>query len=424
MKIALINPPSPYLANDSAYPPSGLMYISASVEEMGHEAVIVDLTGGVNWEDKPFDIEADLFGITCVTPNFNIVRKIADLLPHDRPIIIGGAHPTFLPEDTLANIRCDSIVKGEGETAIKEILRDFDKGNLKPIYEGGLVNINLIPKPSRHLVDLHKYTPGGIKTTPIYTSRGCPFNCMFCSKVTGRNYRTISISRIIEEVKEVIDLGFDHILFGDDNIGIDDERLRHLLKELKTFRIKFRLNQDTRNLNEKTLSLAVESGCTEISFGIESGSEMMLRLMNKKASIQDNIRAIQLTKKHGMEAKAYFVVNFPGEDETTIQETLDFADIAKPDKFLVSAFAPLPGSPIFHNPQKYGIEWMSKDWSDYYLVGKDGKFKPCFRTAELTFEKQLYLHDMLYRGLKQICQETSKHKSIASNLGESRYGNV
>jgi radical SAM superfamily enzyme YgiQ (UPF0313 family) len=424
MKIALINPPSPYLANDSAYPPSGLMYLSASIEEMGHSAVIIDLTGGINWEDKLYEIEADLFGITCVTPNFNIVRKIAELLPHDRPIVIGGAHPTFLPEDTLNNIRCSAIVKGEGEIAIKEILRDLEKGKLKTIYEGGLVNIDQIPKPARHLIDLHKYSPGGVKTTPIYTSRGCSFNCMFCSKVTGRNYRAMPINRIIEEVKEVIDLGFDYILFGDDNIGINEERLRHLLNELKPLGIKFRLNQDVRNISEETLSLAVSAGCTEISFGIESGSEMMLRLMNKKTSVKDNIKAIQLTKKHGISTKAYFVVNFPGEDETTVRETLDFAQIAKPDKFLVSAFAPLPGSPIFHNPQKYGITWMSKDWSDYYLVGKDGSFKPCFRTSELTFEKQIYLHDLLYNGLKQICLESPKHKPISSNLRENRYANI
>ncbi len=424
MKVILINPPSPYLANDAAYPPSGLMYIAASIQEMGHDVAIVDLTDGLDWEDKLQDMDADLFGITCVTPNVDTVRRIADFIPNNRPIVIGGAHPTFLPDDTLKNIKCDAIVKGEGEIAIKDAINDLNKGKLKSVYDGGLVDIRQIPKPARHLVNLHKYKPGGIATTPIYTSRGCPFNCAFCSKVTGRDYRTMPIDRIMEEVRQVVDDGFEYVLFGDDNIGINDDRLRSLLMELKPLNIKFRLNQDTRNLNEQTISLAAEAGCTEISFGIESGSEKMLRLMNKKASVQENIRAIKLTKKYGITAKAYFVVNFPGEDEWTVHETLKFAEIARPDKYLVSAFAPLPGSPTFHYPEKYGIQWMSKNWSDYYLVGKDGSFKPCFRTSELTFAKQLYLHDMLHKGLDEICGENQKNIQNHATLGEKRYANA
>ena len=131
MKVILVNPPSPYLANDAAYPPSGLMYIAASIQEMGHDVAIADLTGGLDWEDKLQDMDADLFGITCVTPNFDTVRRIADLIPNNRPIVIGGAHPTFLPDDTLKNIKCDAIVKGEGEIAIKDVINDLSKGKLK-----------------------------------------------------------------------------------------------------------------------------------------------------------------------------------------------------------------------------------------------------------------------------------------------------
>lgn len=406
MKVALINPPSPYLADDSAYPPTGLMYLASVIEELGHPVDIVDLTGGIDWQSVILNLSADLYGITCVTPNFDMVQKIADLLPKDKPIVIGGAHPTFLPNDILKNIRCDAVVIGEGEVVIKKVLNDAEKGKLKRIYNGGLVKVDDIPKPARHLVELHKYNPGGVSTTPIYTSRGCPFDCAFCSKVTGRNYRALPIRRIIEEVEDIIDAGFDYVLFGDDNIGIDDTRLKCLLNTLRPYNIKFRLNQDVRNVREETIELAVSAGCTEISFGIESGSPIMLKLMNKKATIEDNIRAIKTVKKYGITAKAYFVVNFPGENETTVQETLDFADKVKPDKFLLSAFAPLPGSPVFHHPKKYGITWMSQNWSDYYLVGKNGSFKPCFTTSELTIDRQIYLHDLLYNGLKQICKSS------------------
>lgn len=402
MKVVLINPPSPYLANDAAYPPSGLMYVASACEMEGHEVKIIDLTGGIDWEKEIIGLDADIFGITCVTPNFKIVQKIANFLPKNRPIIIGGVHPTFLPDDVLEHIRCDAVIKGEAEVAIKQVMDDFKKRSLEKVYDGGLVPSTMIPKPARHLVNLHKYHPGGEATTPIYSSRGCPFNCAFCSKVTGRIYRVLPIHRVVEELQEVINLGFNHILFGDDDIAINGNRLKELLLAIKGLGITFRLNQDAKTLDEEIVALASKSGCTEISFGIESGSPEMLKLMNKKASLEDNRRAIQLTKRYGMKAKAYFLVNFPGETEETVIETIRFAEETKPDKWLLSAFVPLPGSETFHHPQRYGITWMSSNWEDYYLVGKDGSFKPCYTTKDLTFEKQIYLHDMLYQKLNEI----------------------
>lgn len=402
MRVILINPPSPYLANDAAYPPAGLMYIAAVIENLGHEVAIVDLTGGNERKKNLSELDADLFGITCVTPNFKIVQEISRLLPLDRPIIVGGVHPTFLPDDTIRNIRCNAVIKGEAEVIIGQVMEDLKKGSLKQVYDGGLVPVNDIPKPARHLVDLRRYYPGGEATTPIYSSRGCPFNCAFCSKVTGRIYRILPIDRVIEEVQEVISMGFRHILFGDDDIAIQSGRLKELLLAIKPFKISFRLNQDAKTLDEEIIALAAEAGCTEISFGIESGSSKMLKLMNKKASVEDNKHAICVTKAYGMKAKAYFVVNFPGETEETVYETLRFAEETKPDKWLLSVFAPLPGSPAFHHFQRYGIKWMSPNWEDYYLVGKDGGFKPCFITDELSFEKQIYLHDIFYKGLKEI----------------------
>jgi radical SAM superfamily enzyme YgiQ (UPF0313 family) len=402
MKVILINPPSPYLANDAAYPPSGLMYVATVIEKIGCNVEIVDLAGGIDWRKKTHELNADLFGITCVTPNFKIVKEIADLLPADRPVIVGGVHPTFLPDDTLKNIRCNAIVKGEAELAIITLINDLKKGDLKKIYEGGLVTVENIPKPSRHLVDLHKYRPGGEDTTPIYSSRGCPFNCNFCSKVTGRTYRVIPVQQVVEEIEDVIKLSFHNIVFGDDDIAIQPKRVKELMTAIMDMGLKFRLNQDARIIDEEAIDLARRAGCQEISFGIETGSQRMLDLMNKRTTVDANKKAILVTKEHGLKAKAYFLVNFPGEDIKSVEETLKFAEEVKPDKWLLSSFAPLPGSDTFCNPDKYGIIWMSKNWEDYYLVGKDGSFKPCFETAELSIERQIHLHSILYKGLKEI----------------------
>lgn len=402
LKIILINPPSPYLANDAAYPPTGLMYLAAVIERAGHEVSIVDFSGDPNWQSVVPTLEADLFGLTCVTPNFRIVQTLAALLPPCVPIIVGGPHPTFLPQDTLDHIRCDGVVQGEGESAIIEVIEDLKKGSLKKIYRGGLVHVGIIPKPARHLLNLYRYRPGGEVTTPIYTSRGCCFCCSFCSKITGSRFRALPLEQVVSEIEEVIAYGYQHILFGDDNTGLQPRRLRDLLQAVKPLHITFRLNQDARRIEGEILSLAKKAGCTEISFGIESGSQRMLDCMNKRTSVENNRRALLEAKKQGIKTKAYFIVNFPGETEASVEETLQFAERTKPDKWLLSSFAPLPGSDTFRNPSRYGITWMSPDWESYYLVGKEGQFRPCFETKSLTAERQIHLHEMLRHGLQEI----------------------
>ena len=252
------------------------------------------------------------------------------------------------------------------------------------------------------MVDIYKYRGGGVLTTPIYSSRGCPFDCSFCSKVTGRRYRVLPITQVVEEIEQVKRLGFNNILFGDDDIAIKPKRLKELMETIVNMNVKFRLNQDARDINKEIVLIAKEAGCYEISFGIESGSQKMLDFMNKRITVEANKKAILETKENGIIAKAYFLVNFPGEDEGTIEDTLKFARETRPDKWLLSSFVPLPGSDTFHNPKKYGITWMSDNWEDYYLVGKNGGFKPCFETRELSTDKQIYLHGLLYKSLKEI----------------------
>jgi anaerobic magnesium-protoporphyrin IX monomethyl ester cyclase len=377
------------------------MYLGAVLERAGHDVAIVDLSGNLDWESVVPTLEADLFGITCVTPNFNIVRRISFLLPSDRPIVVGGVHPTFLPEETLEKVRCDAVVQGEGELAILEVIEDLNRGSLKKRYRGGLVPVEAIPKPSRRLVDLHRYKPGGELTTPIYTSRGCPYRCHFCSKITETQFRILPLRHILEEIEETMDYGYRHIVFGDDNAALRPRRLKELLQAIIPLGISFRLNQDARRIDSESLALAKKAGCTEISFGIESGSQKMLDLMNKQTTVEKNKKAILEARDHGLKVKAYFMVNFPGETEETVDETLRFAEETRPDKWLLSSFAPLPGSDTFRNAEKYRVTWMSSNWEDYYLVGKGGSFQPCFETEELTQERQVDLHELLYHGLRE-----------------------
>lgn len=404
MKVLLINPRSPYLENDAAYPPMGLLYIAAVIEKCGNSVTIMDTTTMTNDAVMKYDYNSfDIIGITCVTPNVNSVNSILSILPPQIPLMIGGAHPTFVP-DEIYNHPNYFIVEGECELIIPTILNDVKNKTIEPIYNQHCVTpVENILSPARHLVDLHNYTPGGEITTPVYTSRGCPYHCAFCSKITSNSYRPLPISQIMDEIYfDCIDLGYKHILIGDDNFIINIPHAKELLLNIKELDIKFRLNQDSRTVREDMFALAADAGCESISFGIESGSQYILDMMRKQASVDQNLKAIKMAHNYGMEVKIYLVSNFPGETEETIDQTIDFVRKAEPDKWMISNFAPLPGCDVYNYPEKYNVEWISDNWSEFFLVGKNAGFIPCFTTKDLSKEKQIYLHDKLYKGLVNL----------------------
>lgn len=394
-EVALINPSSPYLDNDQAYPPTGLMFLAGKLESLGHSAEIHDLSGGHQLGDIS---SADLIGITCVTPNASEVKRLAGRLSQQAPVLIGGAHPTFLSGDiTLPNV---SLVRYEAESIIGRIMSDLEHGVLDGVYTGSNVDVSEITHPARHLVDLRRYSPGGwAGSTVVYASRGCPYSCNFCSKMSGSAYRAHSLKWVEAEVLECKAFGVDRIVFGDDNLLGDKGHIRDFLSMLGRLGVEYRLNRDARHIRHDYAELAASTGCVSISFGIESGSQGMLDQMNKQTTVAENANALRTAKAAGIETRAYLIVNFPGETRKTLEDTLEFVEETQPDTVLVSSFAPLPGSDVYVHPEKYGIHWISSDWDDYYLVGK-GPPRATFETSELTAERQMDNWIWLTEGLK------------------------
>ncbi len=351
-KMILIQPSSPYLINQMAYPPYGLMIVASHYRTLGYDVEIFD-TSNLRMYQIP---EASMYGITVVTPNVPIVNQIITGIKQfypDKPIIVGGSHITYTNE-----------------------YNDLERVK-------GKIGLGLLP--ARDLIDQSKYT-----NTVVYTSFGCHFNCAFCVR---EKYWKYSLSLIKQDLEYVINHGSKYIIFGDDNINLNTNRLYEILDLVDKYDIQFRLNMDSRNITERMLNTAKQSGCDEISIGIESGSQQILDTMNKYTNINQNIEAIQMIKNSGIKCKIYLIINFPGETEQTIDETISFLDKTKPDKVLISQFAPLPGSDTYNHPDKYGITWMSPNWSDYYLAGKE--FHSCFETDYLTLEKQKQFYTKL-----------------------------
>jgi len=404
--IILINPPSPYLKDDRAQPPMGLLYLAANLEKQGYYVDVEDLAGRSDWEQRTAELEADVFGVTCPTPNFFIAKKISQILPSESLKIVGGPHPTVLPEETLRRTKFNVVIRHEGEVILPKILESYEKGEkLQRIYEGGLVDLDSIPVPARHLVKIHEYHPemeGGGAVT-IFTSRGCPMRCAFCWKLTGETIRFRKIDNVINEVKCVVnDYEFKNIIFEDDNFCVDHVRVKKIFNGIKSLGVNIRICPRVDTVNREMLKFLRESGVTEISFGVESGSQKILDLMKKKTTVKINEKAVLEAKEAGMLVKIYLIVGFPGETEETLEETKQFVKRTRPDKWLLQNFVPYPGTDVWNNPEKYGITWMSGDYSRYYTVGRGGKGGVVFRTHELDEEKIRKFHDDLYDFLMDI----------------------
>lgn len=402
MNVTLINPPSPYLRDDKAQAPMGLLYLASNLEKHGHHVSILDLAGNPRWRAKVLDLSAEVVGVSCTTPNVPIVKEIFRMSPHNCLKIAGGAHPTFLPEESLNALCCDVVVRGEGEIVLPQILRDYQEhGKVKQVYESGLVDLDKIPLPARHLVDLKTYNPEmeGEGVARIWSSRGCNRRCAFCAKLTGDRVRFRSVDLFMEELGILVNAyGFKNIIFMDDNFCLNQSRAIHICKQIikEKMDLNIRICPRADSVNRDLLKLLRKAGVTEISFGVESGSQVMLDWMQKDTTVDVMKRAIRDAKAEGMLVKIYLIVCFPFETDETIEETKQFVLETEPDKWLLQNFIPFPHTDVWMFPNKYDVTWISQDYSQFYTVGKGGVGGIVFETKTMSREKIREMHDDLY----------------------------
>jgi radical SAM superfamily enzyme YgiQ (UPF0313 family) len=383
IKVNLINPPSPWLICDRDMPSQGILNIAAFLREKGVDVTVTDLAGLP--EQYWFIPDADIYGITCVTPQFTYVKKIAEKIKNRQPdtlVVIGGVHPTVLPEMTLEKIKCDIVVRGEGEIAMFEIVN----GRRDRIIDGQLIeNLDDIPFPAWDMIDIYDYSKIGTnsffgptknnKEGYIQTGRGCPFNCAFCAQAffTKRKVRYKSIPRIISEVKLLMDkYKCDRFYFFDDTFIIDKRRVLSLCDELAKIKgIDWHCLSRADTTDLELYRKMKAAGCIGITYGIESGSQKILDIVNKGTTIEQNLEAIKVAKEAGLKVRCQVIVGLPGETEETIKETEELIRKSSADTWGIHIFVPLPGSDIWEYPEKFNfpIE-KNTDFSYYHTIGR------------------------------------------------------
>ncbi len=371
MLVDLIRPPNPYSIDDLLDEPLGLLYLAASLREAGHEVRVTDMAGNANANIY----EADVFGIQLWTPTahlgVNIAKSISRMYPWALRVA-GGPHVSACATGKGMNV-FDAFVAGEGEHAFLRTVEQYgEHWNItKDRWAGRIPDLDRLPFPARDLVDMNKYhrKVDGHRSYGIIGSRGCSFSCRFCDRsLFGEKIRFRSIENIVKEIQ-----GCDvkHFEFFDDMFPGNIKRAREFYEQTQGMGLNFRCN--LRTDSPDYYKIMKDSGCSMVYFGIESGSQKILDLMNKGTTIEKNYKAIHRAHDAGLMVGGYFILGYPGETTETIDMSMEFIEKSGIDQAQFYMFVPLPGSEIYRDLDKYGGKLLTEDYSEYYHVaGEDG----------------------------------------------------
>lgn len=388
-RVLLINPPYPM--EESPSPPFGLMSLAAYLIEKGFEVIIEDYIVTPYSRERARKVAGefrpDAIGSTGVTMNIKTALKIMKDYRDEAPgsaIIMGGPHVSFDAQDILSeNVFVDFIVRGEGEITAVELLTSLgDRSALKSIRgisyreEGAVIHndrrefiedINILPYPARHLVQLSKYKAMGMPLNMI-TSRGCPHECIFCvgAKMVGKKVRYLDTKRVVDEFEMLSKMGFRQINIVDDLFTSNKKRCTAICDEIMNRGIRHTWTAFARvdTVTGELLETMKRAGCTMLCFGIESGVQEILDKVKKKTTLAKIEKALELCREVGVVPMASYIMGLPGESPETVRQTMDFA------KKLCNSYgfhilSPFPGTEVRDRAADYGMKILSSDWDKY-----------------------------------------------------------
>lgn len=468
MKVCLVSPllQHIYLLGDisAKYPPLGLGYIASVLENGGHEVKIIERKLFVNYslnrqqylreadrktKDELLSFNPDIVGITSTTPAVMDAFRVARLvkgLSSKILTIIGGAHPSITAEHTLSQCRdLDIACRGEGEFVMLEAANGVDYRQIKGISyrnSSGIISnecresfddLDKMPYPARHLFDTGFYFSKDVavmrgtmmRAATIFTARGCPFKCAFCLSThlaqltSGKYVRFHSPEYIANEIEFLIDkYGINAVNILDDMFAVSKKRAVSIcetfIKRGLHKRIKYNVNLRADSADEDLLRILKRSGCINVVYGCESGSEHALKLMKKNTTVAKNMEAIESTKRAGITCDVNILIGIPGETEEDITNTISFLKKSRPDKIRVSKLYPLPGTAVFADLVSAGI--IRKDYDNWDEIGERYDINDV-TFSDMPYGRFLYLWNRLNR---EIVLPTNYMFAVRANFNYSK----
>lgn len=454
MDILLINPPAEneIMGNNPAIieeergynPPLGLLYIAAylqkhtqhhvetldsQVEELGYEQL-----KHVVAQKKP-----DVVGITAMTFTLIDVMKTVRLvkeIDEDIQVVLGGPHVHIFPVETIRLPRVDYVVLGEGEVtfghlvdnihdreALKEVKGLVFRDNGRVINTGMrplIDNLDELPFPARHLTPYWKYSSLLAKRTPVttmFTSRGCPYRCSFCDRPhLGKAFRWRSAKNVVDEMEECVNMGIHEFLVYDDTFTVHRQRVFDICDEI--IRRKLDIGWDIRTrvdkVNKEMLRKLKQARCERIHYGVETGTEKILKVLQKDITLEQARSAFRMTKEVGISTLAYFMIGSPTETREDIMATMQFMKELDPDFVHVTTLCPFPATAIYFQGLRKGV--IRKDYWREFASNPTPDFQPPYWEENLSREELLELIGHAYKSFytrpKYIFRELVKVRSL------------
>ena len=381
MHILLINPPPRHIEREEiVVPPLGLAYIASVIEAAGHQVELLDAFAlKQTWEDFEKSVrskKADIIGLGGMTPVIDNTYRAAKVCRrYCRFLVAGGPHVSVHIQQIFHQIPgLDFAVYGEGEYTFLELANALEKGNKLSDIKGLATregvnqprelskNLDTMPFPARHLLFGYPYRYAlarDKRITTMITSRGCPYQCLFCDKsVFGSRWRLRSAQNVVDEMEEIVGKYKIHsIVIYDDLFTLNKKRVIEISQGIieRDLKIDWKCEGRVDIVDEETLRWMKRAGCSVIAYGVESGNQKGLDYLNKRTTVEDVRRAFILTHKAGIKTMAYFILGIPVETYDEALHTIDFSRKIKTDYAQFSILSPFPGTKLYK-------EAVSKGW--------------------------------------------------------------
>jgi len=439
MRVALLNAPyaetyGPLKAASGRYFPLGLGYIAAVLKRGGHDVLFLDPDA----QDIPdsavaarlAEFQPGLVGVSCANPSFPKARHYAAIAKRVAPgavTIVGGVHATAMPEGTLRQApEFDLAGVGEGEESMLDLATMLSSGPLTPdvlkplagvaFRDGDRIqanpkrewmrNLDDLPFPARELVNFDAYVPHahnrrGRRATTAITSRGCPYQCIFCAShiVLGYPFRSHSPEYIVDEMEHLNKTyGVDQIIFNDDVFTMDKRRDFKICELIlkKNLKMSWFCFARVDSVTKEILEIMKRAGCFSVGFGVESGDPGMLKTIKKKITVEQVRQALGWSNEVGLKSQCFFVFGNPGETAATIETSVNFAVEIKPVMAFFNMMVPYPGTEAY--ALTYGAAGVPLDsvkWEDWVAVGPSSTIEvpgvPSLERAVADANRRFYL---------------------------------
>ena len=407
----------------------GLCYLSAAAKKAGHSVCLIDLRELSGWDDVRSELitaDPDVVGITMMSVDFDYAIGVAKTARQALPkakIVVGGPHPSIMPEELASNSDIDYIMAGEGEISFIKLIEDIQKGvPRQKIIIGEHPDPDKLPFADRDLFRFAESPIENILRPPFVTviaGRGCIYNCSFCQpaerKIFGSKIRRRSVANVIEELKILRDkYDFQSFMFHDDCLTEDRRWIIEFCKEYRKNRFNkpfvCQSRADIICKNEDMVKLMKRSGLAMFLIGFESGNDRILKFLRKGTTAAINYKAAKICKRYGIRIWANYMLGIPSETNEEAMDTVNMIRTIKPYRPSPAFFTPHPGSDLYDYCVKNGLSLITSH-SEYSRSPDSKKVKGVdyeFLQNALKLSKERFLSVRLYRKLDFIIERRVK----------------